>query len=152
MAHSHRRRRHPSISTITRLHHQRCPPCKAFSPVLIDFYNTCKDDLEVIYISSDRDDKSFGDYFGKMPWVAMMPAYMSNEQRDRQGKLADMFKIQVCIKRGCWSCKYSTQFHLHLNKSHTNLFLGYSNSCNPWRKDGALHHRQCPYGGNASRK
>ncbi|KAL7543317.1 hypothetical protein ACHAXR_012644 [Thalassiosira sp. AJA248-18] len=71
-----------------------CPPCRTFSPKLIDFHKSCKDDLEVIFISSDRDDKSFGDYFAKMPWLAMMPGYMSDENRDRQEKLANMFKIQ----------------------------------------------------------
>ena len=74
---------------------RRCPPCKRFSPVLIDFYNACNDDMEVVFVSSDRDDKSFGDYFAKMPWLAMVPAYTSVEQSARQKKLGDMFKIQV---------------------------------------------------------
>ena len=78
-----------------RPHLRRCPPCKRFSPVLIDFYNACKDDMEVVFVSSDRDDKSFGDYFAKMPWLAMVPAYTSVEQSARQKKLGDMFKIQV---------------------------------------------------------
>mmetsp|Transcript_33194 Transcript_33194/g.69854 ORF Transcript_33194/g.69854 Transcript_33194/m.69854 type:complete len:221 (+) Transcript_33194:113-775(+) len=69
-----------------------CPPCKIFTPKLIEFYNSC--DVEVIFVSSDRDEKSFSDYFAKMPWLAMFPAYMSDEHRERQGKLADMFKIQ----------------------------------------------------------
>ncbi|KAL3802139.1 hypothetical protein ACHAW5_000224 [Stephanodiscus triporus] len=71
-----------------------CPPCKRFSPILVDFYNACKDDMEVVFVSSDRDDNSFGDYFAKMPWLAMVPAYTSDEQSARQMKLADMFKIQ----------------------------------------------------------
>ncbi|KAL7552197.1 hypothetical protein ACHAWF_015414 [Thalassiosira exigua] len=71
-----------------------CPPCRTFSPQLIEFYNACKDDLEVVFVSSDRDDNSFNEYFGKFPWLAMVPAYTSNESRARQGKLADMFKIQ----------------------------------------------------------
>lgn len=72
-----------------------CPPCRSFSPMLIDFYNATKDDgLEIVFVSSDRDDKSFGDYFAKMPWLAMVPAYTNAECRDRQGKLADMLKIQ----------------------------------------------------------
>ena len=83
------------VSISTRRH--RCPPCKAFSPRLIDFYNSCSEDIEVIFVSSDRDEKSFGDYFSKMPWLSTIPAYTSNENRDRQGKLADMFKIQVCF-------------------------------------------------------
>ena len=61
----------------------------------MDFYKTNKDDIEVIFVSSDRDEKSFSDYYQKMPWLALPPAFMSNENRDRQAKLADMFKIQV---------------------------------------------------------
>ena len=75
--------------------HPRCPPCRSFSPVLINFYNTVKDDIEVIFVSSDRDEKSFSDYYGKMPWLAMVPGYTSKEHNERQAKLANMFKIQV---------------------------------------------------------
>jgi nucleoredoxin len=50
-----------------------CPPCKAFSPLLVEFYNahakTTK--LEVIYISSDRTIPSFEDYYKSMPWLAV---------------------------------------------------------------------------------
>ena len=88
---------------------KRCPPCKTFSPKLIQFYNTVnnnsnnttttnkttKDNLEIIYISSDRDASSFNDYYGKMPWLAAMPACGDHDARDRAGKLAEMFKIQV---------------------------------------------------------
>mmetsp|Transcript_9507 Transcript_9507/g.19707 ORF Transcript_9507/g.19707 Transcript_9507/m.19707 type:complete len:244 (-) Transcript_9507:314-1045(-) len=70
-----------------------CPPCKAFSPKLIEFYDSCKDDLEVIFVSSDRDDASFNGYFEKMPWLALIPGYTSQEARDRQAKLAEMFQI-----------------------------------------------------------
>jgi len=71
-----------------------CPPCRTFSPKLIEFYNNRKDDIEVVFVSSDRDDSSFGTYFGKMPWLAMVPSFVNKEARDRQGKLAEMFKIQ----------------------------------------------------------
>ena len=75
----------------------RCPPCKAFSPQLINFYNTNKGDLEVLFVSSDRDEKSFSEYFAKMPFLAMMPGYSSKENSERQAKLASMFQIQVCL-------------------------------------------------------
>ena len=75
----------------------RCPPCKAFSPILAQFYNQTfvKNHLEIVFVSSDRDESSFGSYFGGMPWLAMIPAYASQEARSRQMKLADTFKIQV---------------------------------------------------------
>merc|ERR1712088_563197 len=31
-----------------------CPPCKAFTPVLKDFYEEVQDDVELIFVSSDR--------------------------------------------------------------------------------------------------
>ena len=93
LKHSHYRSPSHNLRLIPPL--RRCPPCKRFSPVLIDFYNACKDDMEVVFVSSDRDDKSFGDYFAKMPWLAMVPAYTSGEQSARHKKLGDMFMIQV---------------------------------------------------------
>mmetsp|Transcript_28840 Transcript_28840/g.47248 ORF Transcript_28840/g.47248 Transcript_28840/m.47248 type:complete len:208 (-) Transcript_28840:71-694(-) len=72
----------------------RCPPCRTFSPKLIEFYDSCKDELEVVFISSDKDEKSFSGYFGKFPWLATVPAYSSTENSDRQQRLATMFKIQ----------------------------------------------------------
>ena len=52
-----------------------CPPCQTFSPRLKDFYKTCKEmegvDVEVVYVSSDRDLAEFEDYYGKMPWLAL---------------------------------------------------------------------------------
>lgn len=57
-----------------------CPPCQKFTPLLKDFYKTChdnttndsiQDDLEVVYVSSDRDLAEFEEYYGKMPWLAL---------------------------------------------------------------------------------
>jgi nucleoredoxin len=50
-----------------------CPPCKTFSPLLIDFYNNISKDakLEVIYVASDRTVDDFKAYYGKMPWLAV---------------------------------------------------------------------------------
>eukprot|EP00970_Alexandrium_tamarense_P019907 scaffold14603_cov214-Alexandrium_tamarense.AAC.1 len=79
-----------------RHHHNnnRCPPCKSFTPLLIDFYNANKEDLEIIFLSSDRDEESFNGYFGKMPWLSSIPGYSSQEANGRQKKLASMFQIQ----------------------------------------------------------
>lgn len=71
-----------------------CPPCKAFSPKLAEFYNTCSDTLEVIYISSDKDDDAFNGYFKTMPWLAAIPAYKNAETNKLHSNLAAKFKIQ----------------------------------------------------------
>ena len=53
-----------------------CPPCSAFTPKLADWYNKLKegdigDKFEIVFLSSDRDEKSFKEYFGEMPWHAV---------------------------------------------------------------------------------
>jgi len=51
-----------------------CPPCKTFTPKLIETYNKIKADgkkFQIIFASSDRDDESFNDYFKTMPWIAL---------------------------------------------------------------------------------
>lgn len=52
-----------------------CPPCKAFSPDLIDFYDIVdeanRDTLEIVFVSSDTDLSTFTNYFSEMPWTAV---------------------------------------------------------------------------------
>lgn len=63
--------------------------------MLVDFHNSCKDDLDVVFVSSDRDDKSFTDYYQKLSaFLAVVPAFSGEEARKQHMKLADTFKIQ----------------------------------------------------------
>ncbi len=50
-----------------------CPPCKAFSPVLVNFYNSCAKEgkLEIVYVSSDRTVPDFEGYYKNMPWLSI---------------------------------------------------------------------------------
>lgn len=52
-----------------------CPPCKAFTPKLVETYKAMRgagrDDMEFIFVSSDRSTQDFGAYFGEMPWLAI---------------------------------------------------------------------------------
>ena len=53
-----------------------CGPCRGFTPMLIEFYNVLKEacpthGLEIVFVSSDRDEASFLQYFGSMPFLAM---------------------------------------------------------------------------------
>lgn len=49
-----------------------CPPCRGFTPKLAEWYNAgLKDKMEIIFVSSDRDEASFKEYFGEMPWSCL---------------------------------------------------------------------------------
>lgn len=51
-----------------------CPPCRAFLPKLIEAYKKIKErnePFEVVFISSDRDQTSFDEFFRGMPWLAI---------------------------------------------------------------------------------
>lgn len=51
-----------------------CPPCRSFTPVLAQFYDEIKEqkkDFEIIFVTSDRDDKEFNEYYESMPWLAI---------------------------------------------------------------------------------
>merc|ERR1712057_35189 len=51
-----------------------CPPCRGFTPELVKTYKKVVDagkDFEIIFASSDKDEASFKEYFGEMPWLAL---------------------------------------------------------------------------------
>ena len=53
-----------------------CPPCRGFTPVLAEYYNEWQASnpgkkLEIVFLSSDRDQGSFDEYFKEMPWAAL---------------------------------------------------------------------------------
>jgi len=50
-----------------------CPPCRAFTPLLVEFYNSfcTSNSVEIVFVSSDRDQDSFNEYFEKMPWKSV---------------------------------------------------------------------------------
>ena len=51
-----------------------CGPCRSFTPRLTQFYNEMKRagrPFEVVFMSCDRDAKSFSEYLSHMPWSAV---------------------------------------------------------------------------------
>lgn len=51
-----------------------CPPCKAFTPKLSEAYTKLKSersDFELVFVSSDKDEGSFQEYFGEMTFCAL---------------------------------------------------------------------------------
>lgn len=67
-----------------------CPPCRSFTPKLAEFYNNgLKDNMEIIFVSSDRDEESFNDYFKEMPWLAL-----PYQQRQAKQELSDACGVE----------------------------------------------------------
>lgn len=62
-----------------------CPPCRQFTPVLGEIYDSIREEesgllpglaagqhaLEIVFASSDRDAKSFEEYYDSQPWTAI---------------------------------------------------------------------------------
>lgn len=46
-----------------------------FTPVLAEFYSQLQEEdpsaLEIVFVSSDRDQSSFDEYYGEMPWISL---------------------------------------------------------------------------------
>lgn len=70
-----------------------CPPCKAFTPQLVDTYQRIQErghDFEVIFVSSDRSEDSYNTYTETMPWLRI-----PFNQEERRRKLARAFDVQA---------------------------------------------------------
>lgn len=68
-----------------------CPPCKAFTPILVNAYNNLKEankDFEIIFSSMDRSQSQYDEYFGSMPWLSF------GFQDDRAQSLAEKYEVQ----------------------------------------------------------
>ncbi|KAH0944448.1 hypothetical protein HN011_007617 [Eciton burchellii] len=70
-----------------------CPPCKAFTPQLVDTYQRIRErghDFEIIFISSDRSEDSYNAYTETMPWLRI-----PFSQEERRRKLARALDVQA---------------------------------------------------------
>lgn len=70
-----------------------CPPCRSFTPVLVDFYNQVKalgpDELEVVFVSSDQDQAQFDGYYASMTYTAL-----PFDNRALKQKLGDKYGVR----------------------------------------------------------
>ena len=74
-----------------------CPPCRIFTPILSEFYkkvNEEKKQIEIIFISCDRDTKSFNEYYDSMPWLTVP---FENEMRDTSSEAFEMNGIPTLL-------------------------------------------------------
>jgi len=63
-----------------------CPPCRRFTPMLAKFYEAMKKKspkkFEIIFISSDRDEKSFNEYYDEShPWLRTTFKWLEGNKR-----------------------------------------------------------------------
>jgi len=68
-----------------------CPPCRGFTPKLAEWYTKSLKEkgLEIVFVSSDRDEKSFNEYFAEQPWLAL-----PFSDRTKKAELSKQFKVQ----------------------------------------------------------
>jgi len=67
-----------------------CPPCRGFTPKLAEYYtkDLKQKGLEIVFVSSDKDEGAFKEYYNDMPWLAL-----PFEDRDAKAKLSKKFKV-----------------------------------------------------------
>ena len=69
-----------------------CPPCRQFTPAFARAYEKLTGEMgknfEVIFVSSDRDERAFDEYRDEMPWLAI-----PFRDRELKAKLSKTFKV-----------------------------------------------------------
>jgi len=69
-----------------------CPPCRGFTPVLAEAYKNISNagkKLEIVFVSSDRDQAGFDGYYKDMPWKAL--PFTNSEKKN---ELAEKFNVR----------------------------------------------------------
>jgi nucleoredoxin len=69
-----------------------CGPCRGFTPKLAEIYKGLKaagKPFEIVFVSSDKDEAAFKDYFGDQPWLAL-----PFSDRKAKAALSKKFKVQ----------------------------------------------------------
>jgi thiol-disulfide isomerase/thioredoxin len=63
-----------------------CPPCRDFTPKLAQSYSEgLRDKMEIVFVSSDRDEQAFKEYLGEMPWLAL--PYSKRAEKETLSKI-----------------------------------------------------------------
>mmetsp|Transcript_16700 Transcript_16700/g.30812 ORF Transcript_16700/g.30812 Transcript_16700/m.30812 type:complete len:560 (-) Transcript_16700:76-1755(-) len=60
-----------------------CPPCTMFTPMLEEAYknNLKAKNLEIVFLSLDRDEAAFNEYYAMMPWLAVQYGAEGHQNR-----------------------------------------------------------------------
>jgi len=68
-----------------------CPPCRGFTPKLAEWYaqDLKAKGLEIVFVSSDKEETQFTEYFNEMPWLAL-----DYNDRKRKDQLSNLFGVR----------------------------------------------------------
>uniref|UniRef100_A0A8C4S3I0 Nucleoredoxin n=2 Tax=Erpetoichthys calabaricus TaxID=27687 RepID=A0A8C4S3I0_ERPCA len=75
-----------------------CPPCRSLTRVLVESYGMVKESgkkFEIVFVSADRSEDSFKQYFSEMPWLAV--PYSDEGRRSRLNRLYGIQGIPTLI-------------------------------------------------------
>lgn len=105
-----------------------CPPCKAFTPQLIETYKKIRSrghKFEIIFVSSDRSEESFEAYLSTMPWTAI--PYSRSAQRQELALQFDVHGIPTLVL-------IDTDGSLITDDGRGEVNEDPDGECFPWRK------------------
>merc|ERR1719355_95571 len=68
-----------------------CPPCRGFTPQLAKAYtdNLQAKGMEIVFVSSDKSQGEFDEYFKTMPWLGL-----PFDERSLKNSLSKKYKVQ----------------------------------------------------------
>ncbi|EPY41168.1 tryparedoxin [Angomonas deanei] len=68
-----------------------CPPCRGFTPQLVEFYNKFHEskNFEIIAITWDENEEDWIPYYAKMPWLSL-----AFKEKATQENLTKGFQVQ----------------------------------------------------------
>jgi nucleoredoxin len=73
---------------------QRCGGCSYFTTVLSKIYRKLSN-FEIVFISTDRDEKSFEEYHRTMPWLAL--PFSDENTRDKLDEAFHVYDISYLV-------------------------------------------------------
>ncbi|XP_033226954.1 nucleoredoxin-like isoform X2 [Belonocnema kinseyi] len=88
----------PWVAVPNQDYERKCPPCKAFTPQLVDTYQRIRErghNFEVIFVSSDRSEESYNIYTGTMPWLRI--PFSQDERRQKLARALDVQAIPTLV-------------------------------------------------------
>lgn len=117
-----------------------CPPCKAFSPILKTFYQANKENIDIVFVSSDRSLEEFEAYYQTMPSWYAIPA--DAKAAEIKNDVATRLKIQgiptlvILNAQGLFVTNRARQ--QVTNTSYANVSAAYQALVEEWKNTPAV--------------